>query len=214
MTSSRPIPSAGPGPVFIQGNGWIFAHGEGWTYRSDLLDRIEPKPNPIEPVMTPADRTRIEASRLRHGWPTYADAWRTGKREGWLCRRIALLSPLWFPGLVLAVTFLVAYNPATAQGNDTVAIFMLVAGVVTVPFSFWRVYHRRLRQVDSHKSFAFAAGSYAPAGGRRPGNHQRLGAEAPVVAGRVRPGAQGAILPPGSGAVEAAESRLYHSPIA
>ncbi len=68
-STSHPIPlgwSWSDGrPVYSQGDGWLFEHGLGWTYRADLFDRITPRPNPIEPVMTPADRARIEACQAR-----------------------------------------------------------------------------------------------------------------------------------------------------
>ncbi len=113
-------------------------------------------PDPTIPVQGNADRVRMEAQRLRTGGPSYSDCWRAAKAQGWACRRIALYWPAWFPVWV-GFDYLLTGD----GGNGLYAVTMLLAGLLALPYCLWRVYHRALKGIDSHKATAFEVGSYA-----------------------------------------------------
>lgn len=149
---------------FHDGTGNFYI-GEQWYARPELLAA---QPFPAPP--SKADRARMEVQRLTTPWPTYGDAWRAAKAQGWLCRRVLKTVALLMPLVVLAeyaVGRLMGYQQYQPDGSVTphpawmsTLIFANIVALVLIAPCFWRVYHRHLRSIDRHKAAAFSVATY------------------------------------------------------
>lgn len=180
-TGGQPTMWDGIGWVQDEGDDdWVYKDGTGrfwsdkrkeWAVRPDLLSGLPPSPGPVPMAV----RAQAEAARLRTPWPSYREAWRTAKSNGWLCRRTVKGILLVMPLLVLSeyiwgrITHHTGYEPdgtvTPMNGLEKFLTFLNVAALVLLPICLWRVYHRALKAHDPHKAVAFAVATYGVVAG-------------------------------------------------